>query len=69
MWYNKNLQLDYITDEIKSDDFSEIAKNILRHRIADHCRIHSVSFKEKQKIENKLNIPSMKLLKVGNQEN
>ena len=69
MWYNKNLQLDYITDGIKSDEFSEIAKNILRHRIADHCRIHSVSFKEKQKIENKLNIPSIKLLKVGNQDN
>ena len=69
MWYNKNLQLDYITDRIKSDDFSEIARTILSHRIVDHCHNHPVSYKEKQRIENKLGIPSKKLLKGGYPEN
>ena len=62
MWYGKNLQLDDITNRIKSDNFSKIAKNILNHRIVDHCRIHQVSYKEKQKIEHRLSIPSKKLL-------
>ena len=69
MWYNKNLQLDCITDRIKSDDFSEVTKTILNYRIVDHCRTHSVNYKEKQKIESKLGIPSIKLLKGGNPEN
>ena len=62
MWYKKNLQLDDITSTIKSNDFSEIARNIINHRIVDHCRIHSVSYQEKQKIEQRLNIPRQKLL-------
>ena len=66
MWYKKNLQLDHITDRVKSDNFSEIAKTILQHRIVDHCRTHSVGYKAKQKIESKLGIPSIKLLKGGN---
>ena len=62
MWYSKNLQIDDVTDRIKSDDFSKIAENILRHRIVDHYRIHSIGYRERQQIEHALNIPSKKLL-------
>lgn len=66
MWYNKNLQIDYIAGRIKSDDFSKVTKAILMHRIADHCRTHLVNYKERQKIEDKLGIPSIKHLKGRN---
>ena len=69
MWYSKNLQLDYITDRIESDDFSEITKAILKHKVVDHYRIHPMNYKERQKIENKLGIPSTKLLKGRNPGN
>ena len=64
MWYNKNLQIDNIAKSIDEDGFSEIAKKIMRFMIVNHCSMHPVGFKEKQKIENKLKISSQKLLRV-----
>ena len=61
MWYKKNLQLDNIANRIKSDDFSQIAENIIKHRIVDHCRIHPVGYKKKQQIESRLMIPKKTL--------
>ena len=61
MWYQKNLRIDAIANRIKVDDFSEIAKNIIKHRVVDHYRIHSVGYKERLKIRDKLEIP-IKLL-------
>ena len=62
MWYGKNLQIDNIAKGIKSGDFSLIAQNIVKHEIVNHCRVHSVTFRKKQKIQFKLNIPRHKLL-------
>ncbi len=62
MWYNKNIQINNIVDEIDQDRFSETSKKILKLLIVNHCAMHAVDFKAKQKIKNKLGIPSQKLL-------
>lgn len=62
MWYNKNLQIDNIVKRIEEGGFSEIAKKVMRFMIVDHCSMHLIGFKEKQKIENKLGISSQRLL-------
>ena len=62
MWYNKNVQIDNIANEISQNRFSETSKQILKFLIVDHCAMHAVDFRTKQKIENKLDIPSQKLL-------
>jgi len=62
MWYNKNLQIDNITKIIDEDNFSEITKKIMKFMIVNHCSMHSIDFRDKQKIEHKLGIPSQKML-------
>lgn len=62
MWYNKNLQLDEITKKIDQDGFSRIAKKIMNYLIVDHCSMHSISYKDKQRIEQKFGVSSKKLL-------
>ena len=62
MWYNKNLQINDIVKEIDKDGFSETAKKVLKFMIVNHCTMHPVDFRDKQKIENKLNIPTQKML-------
>jgi SpoVK/Ycf46/Vps4 family AAA+-type ATPase len=62
MWYKKNLQIDNIAERIDKNDFSETAKKVMKFMIVNHCSMHSIGFKEKQKIEQKLGILSRKLL-------
>ena len=62
MWYNKNVQIDDIKKRIDKNDFSDTAKKVMRFIIVDHCSMHSLGFKEKQKIEHKLGIPAKVLL-------
>jgi len=62
MWYNKNIQVNNIALEIDKDEFSETSKKILKFLIVNHCAIHSVDFKAKQRIGDKLGIPYQKLL-------
>ncbi|MBW1972305.1 MAG: toll/interleukin-1 receptor domain-containing protein [Deltaproteobacteria bacterium] len=62
MWYNKNIQIDNIAERIDEDGFSDTAKKLIRFMIVNHCSMHSLGFKEKQKIEHKLRIPSERLL-------
>lgn len=62
MWYNKNIQINNIVAELDKDGFSETSKKILKFLIVNHCEMHAVDFKAKQKIEHKLGIPSQKLL-------
>lgn len=62
MWYNKNVQIDNIAKKIGEGGFAETTKRVMRFMVADHCSMHSIDFKEKQKIESKLGIPSEKLL-------
>lgn len=62
MWYKKNLQTDTIAEEISKDNFSYIANRLIEFMVVNHCSIHPQGYKEKQKIELKLKIPSKKLL-------
>ena len=62
MWYNKNIQINNIVAELDKDGFSETAKKILKFLIVNHCSMHAVDYKAKQKIKQKLGIPSRKLL-------
>jgi len=62
MWYNKNLQVDTIAKKIEENDFSNIAKKIIKFMIVDYCSMHKINFRERQKIEKKFLIPSKKLL-------
>ncbi len=63
MWYNKNLQLDNIISRIDNDGFSETAKKIIKFMVVNHCSLHTVDYKQKQRIEKKLGIPYQKLIK------
>ncbi|MCD6222040.1 TIR domain-containing protein [bacterium] len=58
MWYNKNLQIDELANKIKEKNFSNIAQNILKFMIVNYILQHSISYRDRQRIENKLGIPS-----------
>ena len=62
MWYNKNLQLAGIAIKIDEDGFSKIARKIMKFMIVDHCSMHKINYKDRQRIEQKFRIPSQKLL-------
>ncbi len=62
MWYSKNLRLDEIVTRLKDKNFSKTAKNIMKFKIVEHCRLHTLDFKDLQKIENQLQIPSTRIL-------
>lgn len=62
MWYNKNLRVDEISKRIKGDGFSSIAIRMIQFLIVNHCSMHPIGYKDKQKIEKEFNIPSRKLL-------
>ncbi len=62
MWYGKNLRLDEIDARLSDKDFSKTAQNLMKFKIVEHCRLHNMEFKDLQKIEQKLYIPTAKLL-------
>ncbi|MDP2175073.1 MAG: TIR domain-containing protein [Bacteroidota bacterium] len=62
MWYSKSLKIDEIYERIKKEDFSKTAENLIKTKIVEHCRMHKIDFKDAQKIEQKLNISSKKML-------
>ena len=62
MWYGKNLRLDEIEVRLKDKDFSKTAQNLMKFKIVEHCRQHKIEFKDLHKIEQKLHIPTAKIL-------
>ena len=62
MWYAKNLRVDTIASEFGNEHFSEIAKRVMKFMIVNHCAIHTVNYRDKQKIELRIGIPVKKLL-------
>jgi len=62
MWYNKNLQIDNIEKLFKQKDFSDTAKKVMHFLMVNHCAMHKINFRDKQKIMNKFGIPSQRLL-------
>ena len=68
MWYNKNLRIDEIAKRIKDKNFSKIAERVMKLMVVNHCYFHSVSYKDRQRIENKLGIPSRRFFARNHEE-
>ena len=49
-------------DDLREYEKKESSKKVMGFMIVNHCSMHSLGFKEKQKIGHKLGIPSKKLL-------
>lgn len=62
MWYGKNIKINEIYSRITQKDFSKTAEQLIKFKIVEHCRMHDVGYKDLQRIENKLQIPSHKIL-------
>lgn len=60
MWYAKNLKIDEVHKELKNKNFSLTARKIIEIMISEHCLMHSIGYKEKQKIEKMIGIPIKK---------
>jgi hypothetical protein len=62
MWYGKTVQVDEIARMFSNENFSETCKKILRFMVVNHCSMHSLGYRDKQKISDKLKIPTQNLL-------
>jgi SNF family Na+-dependent transporter len=62
MWYKKNLRVDEISKKTKEKDFSRVGENVLKHIIVNHVSLHSIGYKQRQKLISVLDIPPGKLL-------
>lgn len=65
MWYLKNLKIDEIAKRLEQKDFPQIAERALKFMIVNHCYLHPVSYKDRQRIESKLGISKKSLLREG----
>ena len=65
MEYNKNLQIKEITTGINKKDFSEIGERAIRLMVVNHCSLHPINYKDRQRIEALMEIPAQKLLQKG----
>ena len=64
MIYAKNVDVNRLSNYIKkSNNYSVIAKNILKMFVVDYCKINPVRFNETQKLSNKLEIKIERLKK------
>jgi len=62
MWYDKNVRIDDIAKRIVDKDFSLTAKNLMKFKVAEHCILHNIGYNKLQEVEQKLHIPSYKML-------
>ena len=62
MWYKKNLQIDELVAKIEAKEFSLIPERIMKFLVVNHCALHQINYKDRQRIVNKLGIPAVKLL-------
>lgn len=56
MWYKKNIDINEIAKKLDMKDFSEVAKRVMKLMIINHCYLHKISYKDRQRLENKLGI-------------
>lgn len=62
MWYAKNVRVDEIANRISEKDFSKTAERLMKFKVVEHSRLHNIAFKDLKQIENKLHIPTKKML-------
>lgn len=56
MWYGKSPSINEIADRFSEADFSKTAKQLLRVKIAEHCKMHKMEQKKLKEIGARLNI-------------
>lgn len=56
MWYTKNLQIDEIARKMKEPGYSEVAKRAIKVAVSNHCYLHQVNYKDRQRIKSELGI-------------
>lgn len=61
MWYCKNLQIRELS-QMNEPQFSEVAKDIIRLLVIQHCRMHKIDYTDRSKITNLLNVKRQALL-------
>jgi hypothetical protein len=65
MWYAKNLQINEIVKKIKEPEFSKLAERVMKFEVADHCRLHNISYPDRQRIEREFQISTKQFLSGG----
>jgi len=68
MWYDKNIQVNEVAQSINKKEFSKIARSAIKFMVVDYSYLHQINYQDKQRLENKLRIPSRKLLTRGYNE-
>jgi len=68
MGYNKNPQIKELAKRINENDFSEIAEKVTKLMVVNHCSLHTVHYRERQRITSLLKVPAGKLLPIGQKE-
>jgi len=69
MWYNKNLEINEIGKRINEKVFSEVARKLINLIIVEHCTLHPIKYKDRQRIESvlpKIPIKKLELTKILN---
>jgi hypothetical protein len=56
MWYNKNLQTGELAKRINENDFSKMAKSTIELMVVDYVALHTVHYRDRQRIVSKLGI-------------
>jgi ribosomal protein L12E/L44/L45/RPP1/RPP2 len=64
MWYGKNIRVENILKDIKLNDISSTAREVLRYLIVYHCMLHDIDFNEKNIIQSNFGISSKALLRI-----
>ncbi len=62
MWYNKNVRVQEIAERIKEKDFSKTAVNLMKFKVVEHCKLHNISFRDLEIIENELHIKRSRIM-------
>ena len=68
MWCDKNIQVNEVAQSINKKEFSELARRAIKFMVVDYSYLHQINYQDKQRLENKLGIPSRKLLTRGYKE-
>ena len=67
MWYSKNPQITEIARKIKEPEFSKFAERTIKIIITSYCRLHPISYKDRQRIEAELKIHTEQFLLADNE--
>lgn len=65
MEYNKNLLINDLAKGLHENDFSKIAKQAIKLMVINHCSLHVVKSRDRQRIRDKLKITSIKFIQEG----